>query len=95
MQTRSVVYNCCYGSFGLSEKALKLLSEKKGQPVTDCWLLSRHDPDLVAVVKELGGPDSSDDFSDLRIVEVTGRYRIKEYDGLERVTEEKDNQGWL
>ena len=79
-----VVYNACYGGFGLSEKAKNLLNELKGEEV--CYYdLPRHDKDLVAVVEELGS-EANVDYSDLKIATIdSDRYRISEYDGLERV----------
>ena len=86
-----VVYNACYGGFGLSEKARKLLNELKGEEV-DYYDLLRHDKDLVAVVEELGS-EANGDYSDLKIATINSdRYRISEYDGWESiVTPETDN----
>ena len=86
-----VVYNACYGGFGLSEKARKLLNELKGEEV-DYYDLLRHDKDLVAVVEELGS-EANGDHSDLKIATINSdRYRISEYDGWESiVTPETDN----
>jgi len=53
----------------------------------------RHDPDLVAVVEELGD-DASGRFAKLEIVEINGnKYRIDKYDGLEMV-ETPDDIKW-
>ena len=55
--------------------------------------VERHDPDLVRVVKTLG--DLANGMcADLRIVKVSGRYRINEYDGLESIEEEGEYSGW-
>ena len=79
-----VVYNSCYGGFGLSEKAKNLLNELKGEEV--CYYdLPRHDKDLVAVVEELGS-EANGMFACIKIATINSdRYRISEYDGWEQV----------
>lgn len=81
-----VVYNTCYGGFGLSEKALDILGKEY------YYDIPRHDPDLVAVVEMLGEKANSR-YASLAIAEVKGPYRIREYDGLEWV-ETPDNIEW-
>ena len=86
-----VVYNACYGGFGLSEKAQKLLNELKGEEV-DYYDLPRHDKDLVAVVEELGS-EANSMFASLRIATINSdRYRISEYDGWEQVITPEEEQ---
>ena len=54
--------------------------------------ISRHDPDLIAVVEELG-KQACGSFSDLRVVTLRGnRYRIDEYDGSESVVEPNEEE---
>lgn len=61
---------------------LKLKGEKyKG--IDD--ICQRDDPDLVAVVREMGKAASTV-YSDLEVVDVTVEVNIDEYDGKERVT---------
>ena len=126
-----VVYNACYGGFGLSKEAVQRYWEIKGQQVwieneswgSNVWLVppeerlktknskdfavmsmderiaynqaysaqtwydrdvDRHDPVLVQVVEELGNK-ANGMFAKLAIVEVSGPYRIDEYDGFESV----------
>ena len=96
-----VVYNSCFGGFGLSAKALaelRVLKEAKGEMFdsTDYWTgwLPRHDPDLVAVVEKLG-EEASGKRAALRVKELKGkRYRIDEYDGSETVREPDDYE-WI
>src|SRR5690606_35963374 len=47
-----IVYNTCYGGFGLSDAAKKLYEELSGHKYK--WNICRHDPHLVEVVKRLG-----------------------------------------
>lgn len=88
-----VIYNACYGGFGLSDKALTLYNDYRkdaGLPVVK-WCVEikpRHDPLLLAVIDQLGH-DANGDFSELKIKEIppeyTNCYEIREYDGWERV----------
>ena len=82
-----VVINVSYGGFDLSEEAYKLLAARKGvEQIRDIELIDRHDPDLVAVVEELGCQRASGDFATLYIEEIEGnQYNINEYDGSETV----------
>ena len=100
-----VVYNSCYGGFGLSLKAVDWL-KKKGctlpEPEADYGIylqylfdnLDRHNPLLVQCVEELGD-DASGECAKLKICEIAGNvYRIDEYDGMETVVEPPD-QDWI
>lgn len=135
-----VVYNACYGGFGLSKEAIQRYWEIKGQQVwiediqwgCTVWLVppeerleqkfgekytamsrdervaynqaysaqfwydrhvDRHDPALVQVVEELGDK-ANGKYAKLRIAEISGPYRIDEYDGFESV-ETPDNLDWI
>ncbi len=84
-----VVYNNCYGGFGLSDAAIARYWQLKGEPKPEGWWhydLAREDPLLVQVVEELGKAAGTS-FADLQIANVpTGtRWRIDEYDGNECV----------
>jgi hypothetical protein len=134
-----VVYNACYGGFGLSREACKRYWELQGKEVWiengdfmdmfTVWLVppeerleqkewrsmtqdervaynkkhseqtwyygnvDRHDPILVQVVEELG--DKANGMcAKLAIDEVSGPYRIDEYDGYESV-ESPDSYDWI
>ena len=127
-----VVFNQCYGGFGLSKEAVQRYWELKEQQVwieddrcggytvylvppeerlkpknteefyamsfservaynqaysAQTWYYSnvdRHDPILVQVVEELGDK-ANGEYAKLRIAQVSGPYRIDEYDGFESV----------
>jgi len=87
-----IVYNTCYGGFGLSKAAIARYWEIRGEPKPEHWAvwdereLNRGDPILVQVVEELG-KDANDGFSKLAIRELEPgtQYRIDEYDGYESV----------
>ena len=50
-----IVYNACYGGFGLSNEAIVRYAEIKGLgPVAKRKRIERNDPALVQVVEELG-----------------------------------------
>ena len=89
-----IVYNSCYGGFGLSEKAINRYWELKGEKEPEYWYtgdLDRTDPILVQVVEELGA-EADTGFSNLQIEELEAgtRYRIDEYDGYESIETEDD-----
>lgn len=132
-----VVYNACYGGFGLSKEACQRYWDIKGQQVWiedvqwgfTVWLVppeerleerewssmtmderhdfnyqyskqtwynrnvDRHDPVLVQVVEELGDK-ANGECAKLRIAEVSGAYRIDEYDGSESVMT-ASNYDWI
>lgn len=54
---------------------------------------SRSDPDLIAVVEEMG-EESWGEFAELKIVEIPSdvKWHVEEYDGLEHVAE--DHRTW-
>jgi hypothetical protein len=95
-----VVYNISYGSFTISTEALRRMQElgfigefyESGNAI---WLYDcpRHDPTLVQAVEELGKKTNGFS-SDLCIAEVSGPYRIEEYDGAETVMEPDDYE-WI
>jgi hypothetical protein len=138
-----VVYNACYGGFGLSREACKRYWELQGKEVWieqdkqfksldvfTVWLVppeerlkqpeswysvpieeriaynkkhseqtwyynnvDRHDPILVQVVEEMGAK-ANGSYANLAIEEVSGPYRIDEYDGYETV-KEPDGYDWI
>jgi len=78
-----VVYNQCYGSFNLSERAKSWLSER-GLNFQFALDIPRHHPLLVQCVESLKS-ESNGESSDLKIKEVEKFYIIFEYDGYESV----------
>jgi hypothetical protein len=92
---RYVVINTCYGGFGLSARARDEYMKLAGLTETDFHDrdITRDDPYLVKVVKELGmGANSA--HSNLKVVEIPGDvpWHIGEYDGNEWVAE--DHRTW-
>ena len=83
-----IVYNACYGGFGLSEKAFARYKELGGTCDHD---ITRTDPILVQVVEELG-EEVNNAFSKLRIIALPAgsMYHIDEYDGFETVMTPED-----
>jgi|ERR1035437_592582 hypothetical protein len=92
-----VVYNACYGGYGLSVKAkdkLRELGVKEDDYDMD-YKLPRHDPRLIKVVEELG-TDACGDYAELKICKIKGnKYRIDEYDGNECVQEPENIVDWI
>lgn len=89
-----IVYNNCYGGFGLSDEAELLYFKLAGidastLPEWEVYDLirgvSRHDPHLITVVETLGVA-ANGVCARLRIEEISGPiYKIEEYDGNETV----------
>ena len=95
LKTYKVVYNNCYGGFGLSEKATAMLYEAGAlNDKVDYWSIERHNPHLVKVV-ELLREKASTEFSNLKIAKITSPiYKIDEYDGSESVVT-PDRIAWV
>lgn len=99
-----VVYNICYGGFGISNEAVDWLLERGSKHVRlytkpifgnkGCWEGTRHDPLLVECVRELG-KKANGRCANLAIFKLDGnQYRIDEYDGNESVEQPSDEQEW-
>ena len=84
-----IVFNECYGGFGLSEAALEMYKELGG--TEEAWDIPRACPILVQVVETLGESVNTS-YSSLKIAEVPEGtlYRIDEYDGFESVMTQDD-----
>lgn len=93
---QKVVVNRCYGGFGLSELAVKMLAIRKGENYEDNdqaketleYFLPRDDADLVAVVEELGDR-ANGNYAELKVLSVPDgvEWFVEEYDGMEHVAE--------
>lgn len=92
--TVKVVYNACFGGFGLSKAAIARYVELGGKLDEYDEVTNRADPLLAQVVEELGA-DANGDYADLRIYELQkgDSYRIDEYDGRESVMT-RDDYDW-
>lgn len=85
-----VLYNNCFGGFGLSKEAVDLYLAKGGDPKASrsySWDAHRSDPILIEAVEEIGLEKAASIFGSLSIEEIPAgvEYRIDEYDGNERV----------
>jgi hypothetical protein len=83
-----VVFNNCFGGFGLSDKGRAKYAKIKGvdpASVRDRDIF-RHDPALIQVIEEMGRK-AGGSFGDPQIKYIPhgSKYRITEYDGLEQV----------
>lgn len=88
-----VVYNACYGGFGISQEGVSFLINDGVLSPTGS--ISRHHPSLVKMVETLGSNRASGAFASLAIEEIAGdRYRIVEYDGFESV-ETPESIEWI
>lgn len=88
-----IIYNACYGGFGLSEKAIARYIELSGVSAEDFYHrdVARNDPILAQVVEELGR-EADGDCAKLMIYEITAgtKYYLDEYDGMEHIIEFDD-----
>ncbi len=85
-----VVYNACFGGFGLSDFACERLMEL-GVSENEIWSIPRHDPRLVEVVEKYGINAVSGVLAKLEVYTLKGRkYIVEEYGGCETVREPKD-----
>lgn len=86
-----IVFNACYGGFGLSEAAILRYAEITGAKGISVYDIDRTDPALVQVVEELGEAANGRSAA-LRIAELPAGtlYRIDEYDGSETVMTQDD-----
>jgi hypothetical protein len=78
---------------GMSIEERKDFSERYSKQTWYDRNVSRHDPILVQVVEELGDK-ANGSCAKLAIEEVSGPYRIDEYDGYETV-KEPDGYDWI
>ena len=78
------VINTCYGGFGLSQEAKKLMGNDYKE-----WKTPRNDKLLVEVVRELG-KKAEGKHAELVIVKLkpATRYVIYEFDGMESIAED-------
>lgn len=94
-KTYKVAYNTCYGGFGLSKKAELLYRSLTNMSDEDAFFadeLDRHDPVLIAVIEKLG-KEANGFLSNLAIRTInSSKYRIAEYDGIERVITPEDEK---
>lgn len=93
-----IVYNACFGGFGLSKTAVEYYNSRVG--LTGEFAKTQYDigenradPILVELV-ELLGADANGSHADLRIIDLPEgtKYRITEYDGSEFVETENSVQ---
>ena len=86
--TMEVMFNHCYGAFEFSEEAWQLYKERGGQ-CSDPYDMSRHDPVMLRIVKELGPARVNTIYSSIHLATIEARfkehYSINEYDGREHV----------
>jgi len=99
-----VVYNACYGGFGLSNEAIDWLIANGSKHVElwespilgskGSWEGPRHDKLLVKCVKTLG-ENANGPYSDLKVYTLKSPlYIVDEYDGAESV-QEPDSMDWI
>lgn len=91
-----IVINVFFGGFGLSDEAIKRISELKGTALKHSFEAKddRTDPVLIKVIEELG--EKADGcFAKLKIIDIPDdiEYEICEYDGYEHIAEKHRTWG--
>ena len=83
-----IVINKCFGGFGLSEEAIAKYNTAKGTSGISIYDIERDDPELIAVVEELG-QTAGGRYAELIIIEIPDgvEYTIEDYDGIESIHE--------
>lgn len=92
-----VVYNARYGGFSLSVEACTWLSERAKKSVGPYDYAEAHcriDRLLVECVETLG-EEANGMCADLRIIDVSHRFRIDDYDGYEAVVTDGTEYDWV
>jgi len=97
-----VLYNNCYGGWGVSEQAINLYNNRMKEidpnhvsieDSGDLWS-NRHDPVLVKIFHELGDAFNESRYNCSKIAIIPKKYEncyiIKEYDGLESIQIDKN-----
>jgi hypothetical protein len=90
-----ILYNDCYGGYGVSKQALQMYNDRK-LAIDPSWniiefdhYLSRSDPLLIQIYKEIGKEAFSERYASVEIQEIPKKYEkcflIDEYDGKESV----------
>ena len=80
-----IVINECYGGFGISDAARKLLRSKKYKYD---WEIKRDDPKLIDLIEKKGSEFVSDQYACLAIADIPEEatdYKINDYDGYESI----------
>lgn len=90
-----IVYNACYGGFGLSEEVMDRYNKLTGKNISLYDDVGRADPILIQVIEEIGLEKASYHHAKLAIRELKPGtlYHIIEYDGWEAVVTQ-DEYEW-
>ena len=82
-----VVYNAMYGGFGFSEEFVTEFKKRHPEKSLDKWSVERSDPDVIALLEEMGSDESSGYCANLQIEKIPDdvEFEIGEYDGMETV----------
>ena len=82
-----VVINRCFGGFGLSKEAIKDLGCKNSWDYES--ENKRTAPELIALIEEKGSEYCSEDYAELKVVEIPDdvNWYIDDYDGVETIEE--------
>lgn len=84
-----VLINTCFGGYALSKNCLQLYNKINNSDILDDCDISRHDPNLIKIVSDLGPVNCGGPYSALEIIDIPDgtKYEIDQYDGLETIHE--------
>ena len=89
-QTFKVVYNACYGGFGLSDRGLSEYNRRSSKTVTFCDYIDREDPVFIEMIETMDAKEINDENSKLKVKEFDIKFmcflKWSEYDGKETVS---------
>lgn len=85
-----IVFNACYGGFGLSDEAFEMFRERTGLKDThqlDIEWHHRTNPVLIDIIEQLGSRRASGPAALLLVAEIPDDYgySIEDYDGVESI----------
>ena len=81
-----ILFNNCFGGFGLSEKAIQMYNKRKGTDYKYSYQLNRgfrDDETLIQIVEELGAEANGGEHSELAIAKIPDGAHW--YDGVETI----------
>lgn len=89
-----VLINSCFGGFGFSDEFIKTYHDQTGCLVNSYDVNFRTANDVIELFEKMGSEWSSDDFAEIKLVEIPDdvEWHISDYDGVETIHE--NHRSW-